>query len=135
MNGPFKMKGFSGFGNSPLNSKPGGSVGEALSHWEKFQKTRASIPAATPTGTPRYKGPSVARTYMAKQKLKTGVAKTHMVKQKFPKSRISTLTKAARFAGRMIPGIGLASLFYKTPKTKDTFKKIAKEGIKKIKKK
>ena len=108
MNGPFKIKGFSGFGNSPLNKKP-----------PKIDYTKLE---------------SVARTYMAKRKLKTGVAKTHMVKQKFPKSRISTLTKAARFAGRMIPGIGLASLFYKTPKTKDTFKKIAKEGIKKIKK-
>ena len=110
MNGPFKIKGFSGFGNSPLNKKP-----------PKIDYTKLE---------------SVARTYMAKRKLKTGIAKTHMVKQKFPKSRISTLTRAARIAGRLLPNIGLASLMVKQKwrgKRKGATKTIIK-GIKSIKK-
>ena len=43
MRTPFKMKGFSGLGNSPVKQKPGGSVGEALDHYEKY-KAKKSMP-------------------------------------------------------------------------------------------
>ena len=37
------MKGFSGFKESPIKQKPGGSVGEALEHHKKF-KAKKSMP-------------------------------------------------------------------------------------------
>ena len=126
MSKPFKMKGFSGFGNSPAKQKPGGGVGEALDHWEKFRKSKA-----TRTVTPkpaRYKGPSVARTHMAKPSVHAGIARGTLAK--LPGA--STLTKAAKFAGRMIPGIGLASLLYK-PTKKGTAKKVLQKSIRTIK--
>ena len=86
MNKPFKMKGFSGFGNSPAKQKPGGGVGEALDHWEKFRKGPKTQRAST------FKNPRVST------------------------AKIRTAPKLTKVLGRAIPGIGLASLLYKPTK-------------------
>ena len=39
----YKMKGFSYPGKSPLKQKPGGKVGEALAHWEKYKTHLAKV--------------------------------------------------------------------------------------------
>mgnify|MGYP003139433684 CR=1 FL=1 len=81
--GPFKMKGMS-FKSSPVKQKPGGSVGEALDHYEKYK----------------------ANKMKAKDMVDTKRAKTHMVTQKnLPKS--SGWSKAMKFGGKLLGTIGL----------------------------
>ena len=70
------MKGFSGFKESPVKQKPGGSVGEALEHHKKFKAklpTNINMTGSSKSGSIWQKGKD-----LAKKSLK-GVGKSNIL--------------------------------------------------------
>ena len=70
------MKGFSGFKESPVKQKPGGSVGEALEHHKKY-KAKTSIPKDfNIKGSQGSTTPGYSTTKVAKEAAKKGIGQT-----------------------------------------------------------
>ena len=95
------MKGFSGFKESPVKQKPGGSVGEALEHHKKF-KAKKSMPkdfntkGSKGSTTPGYSTTKAAKKYPGQElsdKLMKAVKKTSPKISKKPASTLSRVTK------------------------------------------
>ena len=121
--GPFKMKTY-GQGknpiqmNSPLKQKPGGSAGEALDHWEKYQKAMREGKSKVSTGFGK-KADINLRKKIEGSKVDTKAADDLIKKMKTysGKGKGKVAKKVAgKIFSRAIPGLGWGLAAYDAAK-------------------